>query len=121
MAARKAKPLRRRAGDREQRERLLIYTESDVRDRGYLNGLLDGSVLGDPGRTGPSVVFGTTHGEPLGLVRAAIQHKRREQLAGDAFSQVWCVFDVACSKPRASLEEALRLAERYGISCAITG
>ena len=114
MAARKATPLRRRAGSREQRERFLIYTESDVREPSYLNGL-----LGDFVRTGPSVVFGATHGEPLGLVRAAIAHKRREQLAGDAFSQVWCVFDVDCPQPRASLDEAMRLAERHGISCAV--
>jgi hypothetical protein len=115
VAARKAKSLRRRAGSREQRERFLIYTESDVREPSYLNGL-----LGDFDRTGPSVVFGATHGEPLGLVRAAIQHKRREQQAGDGFSQVWCVFDVDCPQPRASLDEAMRLAERHGINCAIT-
>ena len=115
MAARKAKSLRRRAGSREQRERFLIYTESDVREPGYLNGL-----LGDFGRTGPSVVFGATHGEPLGLVRAAIAHKRREQQAGDGFSQVWCLFDVDCPQPRASLDEAMRLAERHGINCAVT-
>ena len=115
MAAWKAKPLSRRAGNREQRERFLVYTESDVREPGYLN-----SLLGDLGRPGPSVVFGTTHGEPLGLVRAAIQHKRREQRAGDAFSQVWCVFDVDCPEPRASLDEAMLLAGRHGISCAVT-
>jgi hypothetical protein len=115
VAARKAKPLRRRAGSREQRERFLIYTESDIREPSYLNGL-----VGDLGRQDPSVVFGTTHGEPLVLVQAAIRHKRREQLAGDAFSQVWCVFDVHCPQPRASLDEAMRLAERHGISCAIT-
>jgi hypothetical protein len=125
VAARKPKPLRRRAGNREQRERLLIYTESDVREPSYLNGLLGDSLPGGcvPGRqdrAGSSVVFGTTHGEPLGLVRAAIAHKRREQLAGDAFSQVWCVFDVACPEPRKSLDEAMRLAERHGISCAVT-
>jgi hypothetical protein len=125
VAARKAKPLRRRAGSRDQRERFLIYTESDIREPSYLNGLLGGSLPGDTaspgaGRPGPSVVFGTTHGEPLGLVQAAIRHKRREQLAGDAFSQVWCVFDVHCPQPRESLDEAMRLAERHGISCAIT-
>ena len=122
MAARKAKPLRRRAGSRDQRERFLIYTESDIREPGYLNGLLGGSLPGaGAGRPGPSVVFGTTHGEPLGLVQAAIRHKRREQQAGDAFSQVWCVFDVHCPQPRETLDEAMRLAERHGISCAVTG
>ena len=125
MAARRAKPLRRRAGSREQRERFLIYTESDISEPSYLNGLLGGTVPGGtvpgrPGRAGPSVVFGATHGEPLVLVQAAIRHKRRERLAGDAFSQVWCVFDVACPEPRKSLDEAMRLAERHGISCAVT-
>jgi hypothetical protein len=115
VAARKAKPLRRRAGSREQRERFLIYTESDIREPGYLSGL-----LGNLSRRDPSVVFGTTHGEPLALVHAAIRHKRREQQAGDAFSQVWCVFDVHCPQPRTSLEEAIRLAERHGISCSVT-
>jgi hypothetical protein len=125
VAARKAKPLRRRAGCRDQRERLLIYTESDISEPSYLNGLLGSrfpsdSALSGQGLTGPSVVFGSTHGEPLVLVHAAIRHKRREQLAGDAFSQVWCVFDVHCPQPRASLDEAMQLAERHGISCAVT-
>jgi hypothetical protein len=125
VAARKAKPLRRRAGSRQQRERYLVYTESDVREPGYLNGILGKSLPGDGlpgGHDGmqPSVVFGTIHGEPLGLVRAAIRHKRREQQAGDAFSQVWCVFDVRCPVPRPSLGEAMELAERNGISCAVT-
>lgn len=125
MAARKAKPLRRRAGSREQRQRFLIYTESDIREPSYLNGLLGESLPGDGvlrkvGPARPNVVFGATHGEPLVLVQAAIRHKRREQLAGDAFSQVWCVFDVHCPQPRASLDEAMRLAEKHGISCAIT-
>lgn len=118
MAARKAKPLRRRAGSTAQRERFLVYTESDVREPGYLNGLLGNHLPGGGGR--PAVVFGTVHGEPLGLVRAAIAHKRREQRAGDAFSQVWCVFDVHCPGPRPSLGEAMELAERNGISCAVT-
>lgn len=125
MAARKAKPLRRRAGSREQRQRFLIYTESDIREPSYLNGLLGdglpgGGGLRKAGHARPNVVFGATHGEPLALVQAAIRHKRREQLAGDAFSQVWCVFDVHCPQPRASLDEAMRLAEKHGISCAIT-
>jgi hypothetical protein len=120
VAARRAKPLRRHAGSREQRKRFLIYTESDISEPSYLNGLLGGPLPGSPGRVGPSVVFGATHGEPLVLVHAAIRHKRREQLAGDAFSQVWCVFDVHCPQPRASLDEAMRLAERHGISCAVT-
>jgi hypothetical protein len=125
VAARKAKPLRRRAGSTAQRERFLIYTESDVREPGYLNGLLGdhlpgGGPPGDRGGMRPAVVFGTSHGEPLGLVRAAIAHKRREQRAGDAFSQVWCVFDLHCAGPRPALGEAMELAERNGISCAVT-
>ena len=120
MAARKAKPLRRRGGSRQQRERFLIYTESDVREPGYLNGLLGDHLPGDRDGTPPAVVFGTVHGEPLSLVQAAVRHKRREQRAGDAFSQVWCVFDVQCAGPRPSLGEAMELAERNGISCAVT-
>jgi hypothetical protein len=125
VAARKAKPLRRRGGSRQQRERFLIYTESDVREPGYLNGLLGKSLRidrlpGDRDGMRPAVVFGTIHGEPLGMVQAAIQHKRREQQAGDAFSQVWCVFDVHRAGPRPSLDEAMELAERNGISCAVT-
>lgn len=118
MAARTSRPLRRRAGSREQRERLLIYTQSAVPDPRSLSGLPVSGLPGRQRRDGPSVVFGTTHGEPVGLVRAAISHKRREARAGDAFSQVWCVFDAASPGPRADLAEALQLAERHGIRCA---
>lgn len=68
--------------------------------------------------------FGTAHGEPLGLVEAAIAHKERAPLsAADRFTpydEVWCVLDVEAPYPHASLDRALRLAAQQGVRCAIS-
>jgi hypothetical protein len=77
-------------------------------------------VRSDLGRSGPGIVLGTTHGEPYGLVRDAIKHRDRVRLAGDAFTQVWYVFDVESPEPHASLDKATQLADRQDIRCAAT-
>jgi hypothetical protein len=115
MTDQRGRPLSRRAGKREQRDRFLIYAEGEVSETIYLKG-----VRSDLGRSGPGIVLGTTHGEPYGLVRDAIKHRDRERLAGDAFTQVWCVFDVESPEPHPSLDKATQLAERQGIRCAVT-
>lgn len=71
-------------------------------------------------RAGPAIVVGAAHGEPLGLVRAAVAHQQRARLEGDAFDEVWCVMDVENPAPHPSLEEALRLARRNRIRCALS-
>jgi hypothetical protein len=49
MTAQRGKPLSRRAGRREQRDRFLIYAEGDVSETIYLKG-----VRSDLGRSGPA-------------------------------------------------------------------
>lgn len=115
MVSRKSKPLPRRAGNLAQRQRFLIYVEGSVSEEIYIKG-----TRSDLGREGPSIEIGSTHGEPLGLVRDAVKHKERERLQGDAFSQVWCVFDVESPVSHPSLNEAIKLARRNGIKCGIT-
>jgi hypothetical protein len=113
--SRRSQPLRRRGARLEQRERFLVYAEGDVSEMTYLKG-----VRSELGRSGPNIVIGTTHGEPLGLVRDAVAHQRRDRQQGDGFDHVWCVFDVECPKPHERLEEAIALANRNGIKCGIT-
>jgi hypothetical protein len=99
----------------EQRKRFLVYVEGDISESLYLKG-----VRRDLGRYGPNIEIGGTHGEPLGLVRAAISQKERERRDGNPFSQIWCVFDVEAPQPHASLDEAIALAQRNKIRCGIT-
>jgi hypothetical protein len=81
-----------------------------VTERIYLNGLR---------RLFPGVVveIGPQYGEPLGLVRHAIAHKKR---VNDPFDAVWCVFDVEAPKPHGSLDAALNLARENGVTCALS-
>jgi RloB-like protein len=115
MSTQRGKPLSRRPGNREQRQRFLIVAEGDVSETIYLKG-----VKSDLGRSGPGIVLGTTHGESYGLVRDAIKHKHRELRADDPFTQVWCVFDVESPDPHPALDNAVQLAQRNSIHCAIT-
>ena len=112
---RRKNSLQRRTGRLEQRERFLVYVEGDVSESLYLNG-----VRRELGRSGPNVEIGRTHGKPLGLVRAAIDHKERDRRDGNPFTQVWCVFDVESPTPHGSLDQALTLAGRNRITCGIS-
>lgn len=115
MAQARGKSLRQGRGLLTQIERFLIYTEGAVSESIYLKGL-----RADLGRRGPSIELGRVHGEPFGLVKAAIEHQARQQREGDGFDEVWCVFDVECPAPHSSIDEAVRLAQENGIKCGIT-
>ena len=115
MVSKKQKSLQRSTGRLEQRQRFLIYVEGDVSESLYLKG-----VRRDLGRAGPNIEIGGTHGEPLGLVRAAIAQRERERREGNPFSQVWCVFDVEAPQPHGALDEAVTLAGRNRIRCGIS-
>jgi hypothetical protein len=114
-SSRRGSALRRRAGGLEQRERFLVYVEGEVSESLYLNG-----VRRELGRSGPNIEIGGTHGEPLGLIRAAIDHRERERQDGNPFTQVWCVFDVESPTPHGALDQALTLAGRNKITCGIS-
>ncbi|RNL85540.1 RloB family protein [Halostreptopolyspora alba] len=99
---------------RAERKRYLVFCEDENAGRRYFGGL--GAELRVPMRV-PKV-----HGEALGLVRAAVKRarnpSRRDQ--GREFDEVWCVMDVEAPKPQPALGDALELAERNGINCALT-
>lgn len=69
-----------------------------------------------------SIEVGDRHGEPYGLVNAALKrrdspHRRRRQQGGE-YDEVWCVVDVEAPEPHGSLDQAARLAKRSGIKIA---
>lgn len=71
-----------------------------------------------------AIKIGRCHGEPYRLVTEAVEHQRRApQQAEDryeAYDQVWCVFDVEAPRSHLRLAEAIRLAEKHSVRCAIS-
>ncbi|MCA2190134.1 RloB family protein [Nonomuraea cavernae] len=114
---RRSKPLKRKQENLPERSRFLIYCEGEVTERLYFAALKRQLRI-------PGVQLGSAHGEPLGLVRAAIDHRdRAPKSAADQYapySEVWCVVDVEAPTPHGSLEKALDLADRNGISYAVS-
>jgi hypothetical protein len=113
------KPLRRRHGNRQERQRFLIYCEGSVTEDLYFNELrreLRAATV--------SIKLGRHHGEPYQLVEEAIEHQRRApQRAEDryeTYDQVWCVFDVEAPRSHPRLRDATRLADRHDVRCAIS-
>jgi hypothetical protein len=109
--------LRRRPGGREPKRRFLIYCEGAVTEKLYFQGQQQ-----DLRNAGVVIRIGSDHREPLGLVKAAMTH--RDRLIGtdpaEQFDQIWCVFDVEAPKKHPGLKEALTLAQREGINCAVS-
>ncbi|GAA1900798.1 RloB family protein [Actinomadura bangladeshensis] len=117
MAHRRSKALQRKQGKLAERKRFLIYCEGEVTERLYLGAWKRQLRI-------PGVKFGSTFGEPLGLVRAAIDHQSRAPHSADdqymAYDHVWCVVDVEAPNPHPGLERALVLASRNGVKVALT-
>jgi hypothetical protein len=113
---RASKPLKRSLGTAWLRRRFLIYCEGQVTERIYLDGIKQQLRNG-----GVEIVVGSKHGEPLGLVEAAVKHaKQFKPKSPERFDEVWCVFDVEAPIPHGSLAEALRCAERENVGCAVS-
>lgn len=112
---RKGKTLRRRPIPYPERERILIYTEGRITEPMYF-----GPLRREFRGSGRMVEFGPAHGEPLKVVKEAAEHQTRERRHGVPFDQVWCVIDVECPRPHDSLDEALSLARRKNVRCAIS-
>ncbi|MEV4381204.1 RloB family protein [Streptosporangium sp. NPDC049644] len=117
MSGRRSKPLKRKQGSLPERKRFLIYCEGEVTERIYFASLKRRLRI-------PGVQFGPTHGEPLGLIKSAIDHQARApKSAMDqfmAYDEVWCVVDVEAPVPHPTLDRALVLANRNDIKCAIS-
>lgn len=119
MARRNGKPLDRKSGSRQQKQRFLLYCEGAVTEGAYFKGLR--SELRSKGVT---IKLGNTSGEPLGLVQDAIAHQERAPRSREdgfeSYDHVWCVFDVEAPRPHPTLEQALRRADADGVRCAIS-
>ncbi|MEU4537142.1 RloB family protein [Streptosporangium sp. NPDC023825] len=117
MSIRRSRPLKRKNQNLPERDRFLIYFEGEVTERLYFAALKRQFRI-------PGIRLGSAHGEPLKLVRAAVDHRdRAPQSAMDQhaeYTEVWCVVDVEAPTPHASLEKALVLANQNGIKCAIS-
>lgn len=117
MAIRRGKDLRRKRGSLPEQKRILIYCEGRVTERRYFSALIKKYRV-------PGVRLGSEHGEPLRLVTAAIDHKRRVPYSDkdqhQEYDEVWCVLDVEAPKPQPSLDRALELARRHGVNCAVS-
>ncbi|NJP26810.1 RloB family protein, partial [Microbispora sp. SCL1-1] len=83
--------LKREQGNLPERKRFLIYCEGEVTERLYFSTLKRQLRI-------PGVQLGSAHGEPLGLVRAAADHKARARTSETdqcaPYDEVWCVIDV---------------------------
>jgi hypothetical protein len=102
-----------------ERPRYLIYCEGRRTEVRYFQ-----DVRTDLRASTVEIVIGREHKEPLGLVQAAIEHQRqapnRQKDGYEAYDQVWCVFDVEAPRPHPRLADALRLARKYGVQCAVS-
>lgn len=101
--------LRRVAGKREARRRLLVVCGAEVTESDYLRGLV--AHVANPAVT---VRIVTKSCAPSQLIKYA--SAQRELSRGD-FDEVWCVFDVDEFQ---DLPSALSLAETAGIEVAVS-
>ncbi|MCE7079837.1 RloB family protein [Streptomyces sp. ST2-7A] len=111
--SRHGRSLRRKPAGKSASRRVLVCFEGDVTERLYVNGLR--KIL----RRHPVYIEqGSANGEPLKLVRGAIA-RMKEVRSGDAYDDVWCLFDVE-TPPHGSLDAALSLAAKNNINCAVS-
>ncbi|WP_130798377.1 RloB family protein [Streptomyces otsuchiensis] len=108
-----------RAGRRSpEKRRVLVYCEDECAGRQYFLGLR-AELRYHP----VQIAIGDGCGEPLGLVRDAIAHRKRAPTSPadrrSGYDEVWCVIDVE-SPPHARLHEALALARGENIRVALT-
>lgn len=103
--------LRRRAGTRQPASIVSIYCEGDTEEQYFCQVRAD--------LRAPNFHVETVSPDPLNIVEYAVEFStgKGNRFPGD---EVWCVFDVEAPKPHARLDEAIRLADRNDISCAIS-
>lgn len=90
-----------------------MLCEGKVSEPAYVRGLKRVPEIG--GRTALTIELAPERDVPLPLVQAAIPYTSREEV-----DEVWCLFDVEHPHQHPHLDEALRLAEAYGIRVAVS-
>lgn len=116
---RRDRSLGRRYGNRPERQRFLIYCEGEVTEKLYFQGIRRELRAGNV-----RIEIGRPRSDPYDLVRAAAEHQRnapgRQEDKFEPYDQVWCVFDVEAPRPHATLDAALRYADKHGVRCAVS-
>ncbi|NJP89490.1 RloB domain-containing protein [Nonomuraea sp. FMUSA5-5] len=113
------RPLDRKSGKpKPPRKRLSIYCEGRGTEKIYFCGLR--STLR---AANVDVRVVPTKGNPHSIVRYAINDTglaRRSEIDFQRGDQVWCVFDVEAPQCHPGIEEAEKLASKYGIKLAVS-
>ncbi|MEV0842229.1 RloB family protein [Actinocatenispora sera] len=102
--------MRRRPGGRSPRGQFLIFGEGLVTERAYLSALR--SEL-----RAANMEYTRVPGNPYNIVSRACAISSREVAPND---QVWCIFDVESPTPHPRIREALELAAKNNIQCAVS-
>lgn len=87
--AKKTKDLKRRKARREPFAKVLIVCEGEKTEPHYFNGLKDHYRL----NSANVEVCADRGSDPLGIYTFALERYEQEQVAGDPFDKVFCVFD----------------------------
>jgi hypothetical protein len=109
------KPLKRPKGKQKPpKKRFLVYVEGAITERLYLSG-----IKRTLSQSNISIEIGLEAGEPLRIVKRAVR-QAADARRTDAYDEVWCIFDVEAPEPHGSLDEAMALAKKNNIKCAIS-
>jgi len=114
MARRRGgKRLTRVVGTRPERRTVLVFCEGEGSEPDYIQALRRLPRVAE--NTSLSIRLSPRHGVPLSLVNVAI-----DDLDAPEIDECWCVFDVEWPEHHPHLDEAIQLAEQYGVKLAIS-
>jgi hypothetical protein len=111
------RPLQRRSRHRPEKTRILIVCEGRETEPNYFRGLRDEEAV----RQRFTVVVLKGKGRSsLDVVQQAIAEQEKTVARGEAFDEVWCVFDVEQAGQRQQVIEAREFADQRDIRLAIS-
>lgn len=116
---RPSRPLQRRQGNKEPRQKIFVYCEGTVTEKQYFAGMRSKLRAANVDlRVTPS------RGNPYTMVDYAIEDSglrlSRRESGLSKNDQVWVVFDVEAPRPHPQIDEGRRLARKYGVNLAIS-
>lgn len=110
------RPLRRRAPQRDELARFVIFCEGTVTEPRYLEAFASLHEIRDIATLD---IRGMGY-DPRRLVEEAKEVKKRERRQQTGHTNYWCVFDVEAPTPHARLSDAVQMARDNDISVAIS-
>ncbi|GAA3726587.1 RloB family protein [Salinactinospora qingdaonensis] len=115
----KRSSLQPKTGTKQEKRRFLICCEDKNAAPSYFR-----AIKRELRFSGLKVDIDGEAGEPLKMVKKAKIRQdsagKRRADQGEPYDEVWCVLDVEAPQPHSSLDEALALARRNNIRCALT-